>query len=106
MPHVTAAALVTLLNHNKNDIEANLKLAGGGFKDTTRIASSNADMWADICMSNPEAIMAHLEELKEIIDTVIIDIKNKNRENIYDYFYEAKERRDKILDKTHNLFEI
>ncbi|WIW71627.1 prephenate dehydrogenase [Anaerosinus gibii] len=106
VPHVTAAALVTLLNHNKNDIEANLKLAGGGFKDTTRIASSNADMWADICMSNPEAIMAHLEELKEIIDTVIIDIKNKNRENIYDYFYEAKERRDKILDKTHNLFEI
>ncbi len=106
VPHVTAAALVTLLNKSKNDIEANLKLAGGGFKDTTRIASSNADMWADICMSNPEAIVNHLEELKHILDEVIINIKDKNRENIYEYFYAAKQRRDNILDKTHNLFEI
>lgn len=106
VPHVTAAALVTLLNHSKGDIEANLKLAGGGFKDTTRIASSNADMWADICMSNPDAITMHLEELKQILDDVIININNKNRASIYDYFYAAKERRDKILDKTHNLFEI
>lgn len=106
VPHVTAAALVTLLNKSKNDIEANLKLAGGGFKDTTRIASSNADMWADICMSNPEAIVNHLEELKHILDEVIINIKDKNRENIYEYFHAAKQRRDNILDKTHNLFEI
>lgn len=106
VPHVTAAALVTLLNNSQNDIEANLKLAGGGFKDTTRIASSNADMWADICISNPEAIINNLQELKQIIDNVIVDIGNGNRQNIYDYFYAAKQRRDNILDKTNHLFEI
>jgi prephenate dehydrogenase len=106
VPHVAAAALVTLLNNSQNDIEANLKLAGGGFKDTTRIASSNADMWADICISNPEAIIHNLEELKQIIDNVIVDIGNGNRQNIYDYFYAAKQRRDNILDKTNHLFEI
>lgn len=106
VPHVTAAALVTLLNNSQNDIEANLKLAGGGFKDTTRIASSNADMWADICISNPEAIINNLQELKQIIDDVIVDIENGNRQNIYDYFYAAKQRRDNILDKTNHLFEI
>ncbi|MBP2632595.1 MAG: tyrA [Firmicutes bacterium] len=106
VPHVTAAALVTLLNNSQNDIEANLKLAGGGFKDTTRIASSNADMWADICISNPEAIINNLQELKQIIDNVIVDIGNGNRQNIHDYFYAAKQRRDNILDKTNHLFEI
>lgn len=106
VPHVAAAALVTLLNNSQSDVEANLKLAGGGFKDTTRIASSNADMWADVCMSNPEAIVNNLEELKQIIDHVIINIKNRDRQNIYDYFYTAKQRRDNILDKTHDLFEI
>ena len=56
VPHVTAAALVTLLNRAGDDLESCIKLIGGGFKDTTRIASSNADMWADICMTNGEAI--------------------------------------------------
>lgn len=106
VPHVTAAALVTLLNNSNSDIEANLKLAGGGFKDTTRIASSNSDMWADICMSNPDAITNHLEELKDILDDVIQNIKTRDREKIYNYFAVAKKRRDNILDKTQNLFEI
>lgn len=106
VPHVVAAALVTLLNNSQSDVEANLKLAGGGFKDTTRIASSNADMWADVCMSNPEAIVNNLEELKQIIDDVISNIEKRDRPKIYDFFYAAKQRRDNIIDKTHNLFEI
>lgn len=106
VPHVAAAALVTLLNNSKSDMEANLKLAGGGFKDTTRIASSNADMWADVCMSNPEAIVGHLRDLKAILDDVIEQIEGRDRQKIYDYFLAAKQRRDKILDQTHRLFEI
>lgn len=106
IPHVTAAALVTLLNNSSRDIEANLKLAGGGFKDTTRIASSNADMWADVLLSNPEAIVQHLEELKGILDNVIKDINAGDRTKIYDYFSLAKQRRDNILDRTQKLFEI
>ena len=49
IPHLAAAALVILLNRAGDDLDSCLKLIGGGFKDTTRIASSNADMWADIC---------------------------------------------------------
>lgn len=106
VPHVAAAALVTLLNNSQSDVEANLKLAGGGFKDTTRIASSNADMWADVCMSNPEAIIQHLEDLRQILGEVVTSIDRRDRQKIYDYFYAAKQRRDNILDRTHNLFEI
>lgn len=106
VPHIAAAALVTLLNNSREDIEANLKLAGGGFKDTTRIASSNADMWADVCMSNPDAIAQHLRDLQGILGNVIAAIERRDRQCVHDYFTAAKKRRDNILDRTQNLFEI
>ena len=98
VPHLAAAALVTLLNDAGNDLDSCLKLVGGGFKDTTRIASSNADMWADICMTNGEAISTHLRDLQKILGNVITAIDNHDRQAVYDYFAKSKARRDKILE--------
>ena len=106
VPHVAAAALVTLLNRSQGDMDSCLKLAGVGFKDTTRIASSNSDMWADICMTNPEAITGHLRALQGILGEVIEAIEQGDRPGIYNYFAAAKKRRDQILDKTEKMFEI
>ena len=105
VPHIAAAALVTLLNRSGDDLESCLKLIGGGFKDTTRIASSNADMWADICMTNGEAIANNLEELQDIITEVITAIKNGDRQAIHDYFAASKERRDFILETVEKRFD-
>ena len=98
VPHITAAALVTLLNDAGDDLDSCLKLIGGGFKDTTRIASSNADMWADICMTNGEAISTHLRDLQNILGEVITAIENRDRQAVHDYFAKSKARRDKILE--------
>lgn len=98
VPHVTAAALVTLLDRAGADRESSIKLIGGGFRDTTRIASSNADMWADICMTNGEAIAHNLRELQNILDEVITACENGDRQAIYDYFAASKKCRDSILD--------
>ncbi|MBQ3450785.1 MAG: prephenate dehydrogenase/arogenate dehydrogenase family protein, partial [Selenomonadaceae bacterium] len=98
VPHLTAAALVTLLNDAGNDLDSCLKLVGGGFKDTTRIASSNADMWADICMTNGDAIATHLRDLQNILGNVIAAIENHDRQAVHDYFAKSKARRDKILE--------
>ncbi len=106
VPHVAAAALVTLLNRSQGDMESCLKLAGGGFKDTTRIASSNSDMWADICMTNPDAIVNNLRDLQSILGEVIASIEQQDRQAIHDYFATAKQRRDCILDKTEKMFEL
>lgn len=106
IPHVAAAALVTLLNRSHGDKEACLKLAGGGFKDTTRIASSNSDMWADICMTNQDAITNHLKLLQGILAEVIVAIESGDRQAVHDYFAEAKERRDSILEQTKNMYEL
>lgn len=105
VPHVTAAALVTLLNRAGGDLNSCLKLIGGGFKDTTRIASSNADMWADICMTNADAISANLRELQNILGEVINSIESRDRQAVHDYFEKSKERRDEILETVERKFD-
>ena len=105
VPHVAAAALVTLLNRSGGDMDSCIKLIGGGFKDTTRIASSNADMWADICMTNGKAISGNLRELQTILGNVISAIEAHDRQAIHDYFAASKERRDSLLEKTADLFD-
>lgn len=106
IPHITAAALVNLLDKNPADLEACITLAGGGFKDTTRIASSNADMWADICVSNAEPIIEHLSQLQAILSNVITAIAKKDRTAIHDYFVESKTRRDMILEETKDKYDL
>jgi prephenate dehydrogenase len=56
LPHLIAACLVnTLLAFP--DKENFLPLAAGGFKDTTRIAAGNPEMWRDIFLSNQEMVL-------------------------------------------------
>lgn len=105
VPHVAAAALVTLLNQSGGDMESCIKLIGGGFKDTTRIASSNADMWADICMTNGKAIAANLRTLQEIIGQVITACEQQDRQAVYDYFAASKKRRDALLENAVHQFD-
>ena len=104
IPHVTAAALVILLNRSEDDLQSCIKLIGGGFKDTTRIASSNAGMWADICMTNGAAISAGLREFQKILDEVITAVDNQDRQFIHDYFTQSKTRRDEIFETIERKF--
>ncbi len=106
VPHIAAAALVNLLDKNPQDLNACITLAGGGFKDTTRIASSNADMWADVCISNADPIIEHLSQFQSLINDVIGAIAKKDRQAIHDYFVESKTRRDMILTETKNKYDL
>lgn len=99
VPHVAAAALVNLLALYPN-LEDSFKLVGGGFRDTTRIASSNADMWADICLTNKEPIIDSLVNLQSLLGEVIQGIKKDDRQAIHHFFKRGKIRRDALIQKT------
>lgn len=99
VPHVAAAAMVHLLDFS-HDMEESLKLAGGGFRDTTRIASSNADMWSDICLTNPQAITDSLQNLRAILSQVIEDIEEGDRQALHTFFSIAKKRRDALINAS------
>ena len=105
VPHLAAAALVTLLNRSGDDLDSCLKLIGGGFKDTTRIASSNADMWADICMTNGKPIADALRELQNILGEVAAAVEAGDRQAVHDYFVASKARRDGILHDAEQKFD-
>jgi prephenate dehydrogenase len=97
IPHIVAAGLVNLLGRYPGEEDNIGALAGGGFCDTTRIASSDADMWADICLTNPAAITAGLEELQAMLGDVVAAIRRGDRAAIHAYFTAAKARRDSII---------
>ncbi len=97
VPHVVAAGLVNLLGRYPGEEESIGKLAGGGFCDTTRIASSDSDMWADICMTNPAAITAGLGELQGLLGDVAAAIRRGDRAAVRAFFAAAKARRDGII---------
>ena len=65
VPHVAAAALVDLAAAHSGERGELMRLAAGGFKDTTRIAAGSADLWTGICIDNAVALAEGLQELRE-----------------------------------------
>lgn len=63
VPHLTAATLMTLADARAEDHAALLRLAAGGFRDMTRIASGHPAIWPDICAENRVAIIDTLDQL-------------------------------------------
>jgi prephenate dehydrogenase len=63
VPHLTAATLMGLADQRSEEHLALLRLAAGGFRDMTRIASSRPGIWLDICEQNQESIVRGLEAL-------------------------------------------
>lgn len=64
LPHMAAVALVRAVesfNEDKNLIKG---IIGNGFRDTTRIAAGNSEMWEDICVDNRDEIFRAREALE------------------------------------------
>lgn len=98
LPHLIAASLVDLVS--EKDKKDNMKqLAAGGFKDITRIASSSAVMWRDVCMSNTESILFMLREYMKHLKDIEKSLEDKDAQYIYELFVRSKSYRDNIPDR-------
>jgi len=93
LPHVLAFALVDCLN-NVDDVDEIFKYAAGGFRDFTRIASSDPVMWRDICVNNSEAILAMMQSYQNDLDVLKEAIHNSDSEELLKIFKNAKKARD------------
>ncbi|MFQ6035398.1 MAG: prephenate dehydrogenase [Sedimentisphaerales bacterium] len=92
LPHVVAAALI-----NANNSEE-LKFAGKGFIDTSRVASGPANIWADVLLTNAnntakgiDKIIAELSKLKKAI-------KNQNKKQIENLLQRARDKRATLIN--------
>ena len=61
VPHLAAATLMSLADERSSEHRALLRLAAGGFRDMTRVASGHPAIWPDICATNRDAIVAALD---------------------------------------------
>ena len=108
MPHVVAAALNLTLAELDDSNEA-LALAAGGFRDTTRIASSHPEMWSSICSGNRAELAKVLSATKEVLNSFQQLLENGEEDKLRHSFEKAKLIRDSIPNRPGLLprvFEI
>ncbi len=101
LPHILAFALVDMLGHKDEQSEI-FQYAAGGFKDFTRIASSDPTMWKDICTANKDEIIPLIEQLKDELDKIQCLLENDDTQQLFATFTYARNARQRFLDQFNN----
>ncbi|MEM9513492.1 MAG: prephenate dehydrogenase/arogenate dehydrogenase family protein [Actinomycetota bacterium] len=93
VPHLTAASLMGVATHRAEEHPALLRLAAGGFRDMTRVASGPPDIWLDICAQNSDAIVAALSELIDRLSALRTVVETDDREALEQRLRDARQAR-------------
>jgi prephenate dehydrogenase len=98
LPHLLAFTLVDSLARMTDQQEV-FEYAAGGFRDFTRIASSDPVMWRDICLANHDAIQLLIEHFINDLDRVKQAVMSQDGERLLEIFSNAKDARDRFTEK-------
>lgn len=93
VPHVAAAALCDVAGAHAGPSGDLLRLAAGGFKDTTRIAAGSPDLWTGICLDNAEALATGLRELRLTLGEFEAMVRAGDADSIRSWLAEAADIR-------------
>jgi len=91
LPHMTAAALVNSVS------QQNIKFAGRGFIDTTRVASGPSNVWTDILMTNSETCTEAIEKLVGQLQTLQAAIAAGDAQKVNKILAQASQKRAKLI---------
>ena len=98
LPHIIAASLVNLVR-DKDSADGLMKMiAAGGFKDITRIASSSAAVWQQICLTNTENISTLLSSYIASLQGIQQELNVKSGDDLYELFASARIYRDSFIN--------
>jgi prephenate dehydrogenase len=98
LPHLLAFTLVDSLARMADQQEV-FEYAAGGFRDFTRIASSDPVMWRDICLANHDAIQFLIEHFTNDLEGVKQAVLAQDGERLLEIFSNAKDARDRFTEK-------
>lgn len=96
LPHLLAFSMVNYLS-GLNEHDEIFKYAAGGFRDFTRIASSDSVMWRDVCLANGDALIDLIDGYKKELDDVAQAIKHQDADKLLKLFGKAKSERDLLV---------
>ncbi|MFH1717903.1 MAG: prephenate dehydrogenase/arogenate dehydrogenase family protein [Planctomycetota bacterium] len=100
LPHMTAAALI-----NANSSE-DLKFAGKGFMDTSRIASGPANIWADVLLTNINNAARGIDKVIAELEKLKLAIKSQDRGQIERLLEKARGKRAAMIEYKISRKEI
>ncbi len=90
MPHVIAYSLVDSVKDKYFNGNKITKLAGGGFRDFTRIAKSDEKMWTDIFIANQKYLLSAIDDFEKSLGELKTFIIAKDYEKIKNFLVNAK----------------
>jgi prephenate dehydrogenase len=93
MPHAVSYSLANSVMAQENP-KAIIALAGGGFKDMSRIAKSSPNMWIDIFRQNRENLLEAIESFKKELNYCQKLIEDKNWDELYKWMKSANKLHD------------
>lgn len=97
LPHMVAYALVNAVGAYDRYEENILLYSAGGFRDFTRIASSDPTMWRDIALTNRDALLEMIDRFESDLSWLKETIRSGDAAGLHSYFLRSKNNRDAIL---------
>ena len=92
LPHITAVALVNSASYNENT----QYFIAGGFRDATRVADINPDLWSDLFLSNRANVIAEIENYQSQLGRWKKAMEDNDREALKEIMREAGPRRRQL----------
>ena len=98
LPHVLAYAMVDFFA-DSGDLAHGYAMAAGGFYDFTRTASSEPEMWRDICLMNRQQILRHIDQFTERLARIRGSIEQSDGDALQRLFVAARETRSRVAER-------
>ena len=110
VPHMVASSLMQLASAHADDTGSIMRLAAGGFKDTTRIAAGSPKLWCGIAFDNARALKSGLDEMAGILGSFAAALETGDRETFTRLLAEAADARRALpaawVPSTEKLLEV
>jgi prephenate dehydrogenase len=103
VPHLAAAALMGLAAERAEANGALLRLAAGGFRDMTRVASGDPGIWPDICAENSVAIVELLSALESALAAMRQRVATGDRAALFQALQRARSARTRLPGRLPDL---
>lgn len=106
VPHLTAATLMNVAGSRATEHTALLRLAAGGFRDMTRIASGHPAIWLDICEENRSAILGGLDALIDGLRWMRSAVDQGDRGAVQSRLVAAREARSHLPSRIRSIADL
>lgn len=93
LPHLAASALVASAFSGEADLS---DLVGPGFRDSTRVAQGNADLWTGILLANRSAVASSVADLSKILHKVHDMLTTGDEESLRQFLKHAADNRQAV----------